>query len=169
MNKKNKIYRSKKGFMGGAATCFLFIILWFLWKYNIIEIVGAETLYFTIFILYFISPVFIYFVFQYLRKDPIIIFKNDTIEIKSIAIGLHKCILPKRSIIKCETNYKGFNTESSCSLIFYLKLELLTQEQIKMIKKVGRLKKNLLYYNFVGSEEIPFTTLKKINESISLP
>jgi|GEM_PF-2247020 len=151
------IYRSKVVlgvFIGGFG---LFILLWFLTYFGVLEIEGITSGTFTLFIFGFVTPVFAYFVWLSRKKEPVLSIFDDRVVLRHLASPSKMIEITTSQINGVRTNWEGFNSESLCDIIFRV-----NEEAFADLNRKGLWRKaegNELYFEFSSAELNCFKTV----------
>jgi|TARA_B110000285_G_scaffold160713_1_gene179428 hypothetical protein len=164
METPQHIYRSKVVlgiFIGGFG---LFILLWFLTFFGILEIEGFTSGIFTLFIFGFITPAFGYFVWLSRKKEPVLSIFDNRIVLRHLASPSKTIEINTNQIQEVRTNWEGFNSESWCDIIFKV-----TEEAFVDLSRKGFWRKaeaNELYFEFSSAELNCFKTVDLITRHL---
>ena len=138
----------------------LILVAFILDLIGVIHIQGASTWIVRGFIFFFVAPAFTYFCFLWLKRDiAILSLSENELELRS-GIFLNRTIrIPRGSIEKVTTNWKGSNTDSFMDLIFLLSEDAST---IAAASSVLKSKADGWHFDLSGADVGPLEAVQQI-------
>jgi hypothetical protein len=161
-----KARRSKSmllAFLGGYG---LMLALYFLHLIGAIYIQGASSWIAQGFIFGFILPAFVYFCLLWIKRDVSVLdISVDVVELRS-GLFLNRTLrIPKSSIEKISTNWRGSNSDSPGDLIFVLRDDV---SPVSSNSSVLKLKKDGWHFDLSAADITPFEAVRQIKTLLAI-
>ena len=131
-----------------------------------IHIEGASSWIARGFILCFIVPAFTYFCFLWTRRDTVILgIAENELELRSGAFLNRSIRIPRSSIEKITTNWKGPNSDCPMDLIFVLSEDA---SQLAAASSVLKFKGGGWHFDLSAAEVVPFEAVRLIKSRYAI-
>ena len=161
-----KARRSKTMLLAFLSGYGLMLALYFLHLVGAIYIQGASSWIAQGFIFGFILPAFAYFCLLWSKRDVSILdISDDGVELRS-GLFLNRTLrIPKSSIEKISTNWRGSNSDSPGDLIFVLRDDVSPAARNSSVLK---LKKDGWHFDLSTADITPFEAVRQIKTHLAI-
>jgi hypothetical protein len=161
-----RITRSKRVLLAFLCGFGFMLGMWFLHILDVIHIEGASTWMAQGFMLGFILPVFIGFCFIWTKRDlSLLAILENEVELRSGVFLNRSLRIPKSSIQKVRTNWKGPNSDSRSDIIFTLSADAFS---VAECSSVLNRKDDGWYFDFSNASISPSDAVELLKTSLAI-